>query len=233
MDKLEFQKKRTEIISEMLDNPDKTGIYPTGKCFDKLDQLFDKINAEHQPNQQSGEIIIAKDSVEEVAENIEKDDSYNYCPNCSGKIALVSGSAYMSADEEPYKADECIEIELEIEPSVWGHYCENCCELVNIGSDQAIEDRIFQNQIARIESELKVTDQLLDARNEVLSLIPECPTHGFCLPHFKDWIESAKRIESEKMELVDYLKLIVLNAETYGLFNHAQAKQVIQKHTKK
>jgi len=32
-----FQKERTDAISEMLDNPDKYGIYPTGKCYAKLD----------------------------------------------------------------------------------------------------------------------------------------------------------------------------------------------------
>ncbi len=35
-------KERTKIMSEMLDNPDKYGIYPTGKCFNELDNLFDK-----------------------------------------------------------------------------------------------------------------------------------------------------------------------------------------------
>lgn len=43
MNKAEFQKRRTEIISEMLDNPDEIGIYPTTKCFERLDQLFDEI----------------------------------------------------------------------------------------------------------------------------------------------------------------------------------------------
>ena len=27
----------------MLDNPDENGIYPTTKCFEQLDELFDKI----------------------------------------------------------------------------------------------------------------------------------------------------------------------------------------------
>jgi len=36
----EFQTERTRIISEMLDNPDKYGIYPTTKCFESLDKLF-------------------------------------------------------------------------------------------------------------------------------------------------------------------------------------------------
>ena len=44
MTKDEFITERTRIISEMLDNPDKYGIYPTTKCFNALDELFDKIN---------------------------------------------------------------------------------------------------------------------------------------------------------------------------------------------
>lgn len=43
MTREEFQKERTRIISEMLDNPNKHGIYPTGKCFHQLDELFDRI----------------------------------------------------------------------------------------------------------------------------------------------------------------------------------------------
>lgn len=43
MKKEEFIAERTRIISEMLDNPSKNGIYPTTKCFEQLDALFDKI----------------------------------------------------------------------------------------------------------------------------------------------------------------------------------------------
>lgn len=45
--------------------------------------------------------------------------------------------------------------------------------------------------------------QLGDKDNEdmrkVLELIPECPAHGFCLPHMTDWIKARKHI-LEKME---------------------------------
>ena len=33
----EWRTKRTNIISKMLDNPDKYGIYPTTDCFNELD----------------------------------------------------------------------------------------------------------------------------------------------------------------------------------------------------
>ena len=39
----QFQKERTEIISRMLDNPGEHEIYPTGKCYYELDQLFCRI----------------------------------------------------------------------------------------------------------------------------------------------------------------------------------------------
>lgn len=43
MDKEEWIIKRTRIISDMLDNPDEHGIYPTTRCFERLDALFDKL----------------------------------------------------------------------------------------------------------------------------------------------------------------------------------------------
>ncbi len=48
MTKEEFIIERTRIISEMLDNPDKYGIYPTTDYFKKLDDLFDRIIREEQ-----------------------------------------------------------------------------------------------------------------------------------------------------------------------------------------
>ena len=43
MTKQEFIKERTEIISQMLDNPDENGNYPTAKCYEQLDALYDII----------------------------------------------------------------------------------------------------------------------------------------------------------------------------------------------
>jgi len=44
MTREEFIAERTRIISEMLDNPDEYGIYPTTKCFEQLDALFDSLS---------------------------------------------------------------------------------------------------------------------------------------------------------------------------------------------
>jgi hypothetical protein len=41
--KEKFQIERTKIISEMLNNPNEIGIYPTTKCFEHLDNLYEKI----------------------------------------------------------------------------------------------------------------------------------------------------------------------------------------------
>lgn len=43
MTREEYITARTRIIGDMLDNPDKHGIYPTTKCFERLDALFDKL----------------------------------------------------------------------------------------------------------------------------------------------------------------------------------------------
>ena len=43
MTKEEFIDRRTKIISKMLDNPDKSGIYPTTTAFAEMDDLFDEL----------------------------------------------------------------------------------------------------------------------------------------------------------------------------------------------
>jgi hypothetical protein len=37
------RKKINEIISEMLDNPDECGIYPTGRAYDKLEEYIESV----------------------------------------------------------------------------------------------------------------------------------------------------------------------------------------------
>ncbi len=44
----EFRTERTNIISRMLDNPDKYGIYPTTICFNALDRLYRRIVKENK-----------------------------------------------------------------------------------------------------------------------------------------------------------------------------------------
>lgn len=83
-------------------------------------------------------------------------------------------------------------------------------ELADLGDYVKFED------YAKLESELEITNKLLDDRNAVLSKIPECPVHGFCLSHFADWIESAKRWEAENAELSAKLEIHEANKMNLG-----------------
>jgi len=52
-----FQKERTEAISEMFDNVDENGIYPTTRFFIRLDNAVKKIIKEWQGEQKEYEEI--------------------------------------------------------------------------------------------------------------------------------------------------------------------------------
>ena len=45
---------------------------------------------------------------------------------------------------------------------------------------------------ADLKHELEVTDKLLNERQRVLDAIPECQSHGKCVPHAIEWIEEMK-----------------------------------------
>lgn len=45
---------------------------------------------------------------------------------------------------------------------------------------------------ADLKQELEVTDKLLNERQRVLDAIPECKSHGKCVPHAIEWIEEMK-----------------------------------------
>ena len=64
MTKDEFVTERTKIISNMLDHPNKYGIFPTTKCFAAFDDLFDKLCVEfgQQPYDKSGAQKLAQES---------------------------------------------------------------------------------------------------------------------------------------------------------------------------
>lgn len=52
----------------------------------------------------------------------------------------------------------------------------------------------LQAEVDRLREELAITDKLLDAANDVLNLIPECPIHGFCHTYQIAWIKEAKEM---------------------------------------
>jgi hypothetical protein len=45
---------------------------------------------------------------------------------------------------------------------------------------------------ADLKHELEVTEKLLNERQRVLDAIPECQSHGKCVPHAIEWIEEMK-----------------------------------------
>lgn len=49
-----FKQKRYEIISKMLENPDDAGIFPTAKCYEELDNLFEEVKKEAEYEEQWG-----------------------------------------------------------------------------------------------------------------------------------------------------------------------------------
>ena len=66
------------IISEMLDNPDKHGIYPTSDCFDRLEGLIDALMVTPDVMQLSG----SESLYGFIAWLTTNGESYEICPNC-------------------------------------------------------------------------------------------------------------------------------------------------------
>jgi hypothetical protein len=58
----------------------------------------------------------------------------------------------------------------------------------------------YKTEINNLKSELKVTEHLLNDRQSILDAIPECPTHGKCVPHALEWIERMKKTISTKCQ---------------------------------
>lgn len=61
----------------------------------------------------------------------------------------------------------------------------------HIVADQLL-DLFSVSNCADLKHELEVTDKLLEERQRVLDAIPECPSHGKCVPHAIEWIEEMK-----------------------------------------
>jgi len=87
MTKDQFVIKRTQIISKMLDNPNKIGIYPTGECFAELDDLYDEMNDGRHMCSASDAQILRDSPVKTLGL-----DENNQCPNC--KTIPVEGDGH-------------------------------------------------------------------------------------------------------------------------------------------
>ena len=74
-----------------------------------------------------------------------------------------------------------------------------------------------QDGIDQLLKLLAITDKLLDARNEVLDLIPECPMHGpQCLPHAQEWIEKTRLEKARSTSAVKIAKQAAANNDLHG-----------------
>lgn len=62
-----------------------------------------------------------------------------------------------------------------------------------------------QKRIEQLEEELRLTDRLLESREQVLKAIPACLDHGHsCVPHAIEWVQGALvRIEQLERELAE------------------------------
>lgn len=71
--------------------------------------------------------------------------------------------------------------------------------LIRLREDHTLEfePRVFKTKLEEIAQtakaegakELEITEKLLQHREMVLRTIPECPAHGYCVPHAIEWIE--------------------------------------------
>jgi hypothetical protein len=64
------------------------------------------------------------------------------------------------------------------------------------------------DRIEALEEELRLTDKLLESRDQVLKVIPACLDHGHsCVPHAIEWVQGAiVRIEQLERELAEATK---------------------------
>jgi len=54
-------------------------------------------------------------------------------------------------------------------------------------------------RVAELEAEVAIDDKLLNARDNLLKSIPECPEHGNqCIPHAMEWVEKMKAREADE-----------------------------------
>lgn len=76
------------------------------------------------------------------------------CPKCKNKTALVKGTFYFDADEEPYESGEYLELNLNGEQRIHGHYCEECDVMIEVWDDER-EAEHYEKQFDDEESKLR------------------------------------------------------------------------------
>lgn len=88
-----------------------------------------------------------------------------------------------------FKKEKLIKKHLGINTPDW--IVQNCIKMLNEFEDVALTIHDVSN-CADLKHELEVTDKLLNERQRVLDAIPECQSHGKCVPHAIEWIEEMK-----------------------------------------
>jgi hypothetical protein len=89
------------------------------------------------------------------------------CPKCKNKTALVKGTFYFDADEEPYESGESIELNLNGEQWINGHYCEECGVMIEVWDDDACSKE-FQREVDEVAE--RYAQQYIDANKELVEM---------------------------------------------------------------
>lgn len=67
--------------------------------------------------------------------------------------------------------------------------------VLSAASQPASQTQEIERRVAELESELSVSNNLLQHREQLLNAIPDCPVHGSgCVSHALEWIEKAKLV---------------------------------------
>lgn len=114
---LEFQKERTDAISEMFDGVDSAGIYPTGKFFGRLDAFFryalahhgDAMRREAAAAARAEERQVADDRVREERERVWRKAvaaAGSGGPHFDSPIGLMEGAALADGVDLTVTGDE-------------------------------------------------------------------------------------------------------------------------------
>lgn len=84
----------------------------------------------------------------------------------------------------------------------------------------------YRNSAEELESlskELAVTDELLKDRERLLDAIPQCPTHGKCIPHALEWIGNQVEVQENYNKLKEAFEELLSHG--HNMWTIKQAKE--------
>lgn len=59
--------------------------------------------------------------------------------------------------------------------------------------DSSLIRDFTDEELTELVSMLHTLNKMVDDRDRVIKLIPECPSHGYCLPHSSKWVEHQQK----------------------------------------